>query len=60
MKDSKENMIQLKQPLATATGSARPVTPAAGCFGYTQPNRKSAPCEVRDISVFTALFTKSI
>jgi hypothetical protein len=35
-------------------------TPAAGCFGYTQPNRKPAPCEARDLSVFAALFTKSI
>lgn len=60
MRDSEQKMVELKERPATGAPPVRRVTPAAGCFGYIQPNRKPAPCEVRDLSIFAALFTKSI
>ena len=60
IEDSEQKMVELKARSVTEAAPAKRTTPAAGCFGYTQPSRKPAPCEVRDLSVFAALFTKSI
>jgi hypothetical protein len=58
--DSEQKMVELMERPTTQTTSVRRTTPAAGCFGYTQQNRKPAPCEIRDMSVFAALFAKSL
>lgn len=59
--ESEHKMVELKERETTAPPSCNRITPAAaGCFGYTQPRRKPAPCETGDLSVFAALFTKSI
>lgn len=61
VKNSEQNMVELKERDARAASSGRSNPPAAaGCFGYTQPSRKPAPCETGDFSAFAALFTKSI
>jgi hypothetical protein len=60
VKDSELEMVELKERRATATPSDKRMTPAAGCFGYTQPSKKSSPYEISDFSVFAALFTQSI
>jgi hypothetical protein len=53
-------MVELKERSTEGNAPTRRATPAAGCFGYVQPNRKPASCEVSDPSIFAALFTKSL
>lgn len=53
-------MVELMERPATQTTTVRRATPAAGCFGYTQQSRKPAQYEIRDISVFAALFAQSL
>jgi hypothetical protein len=60
MRDSEQKMVELKERPTERSAPTRRTTPAAGCFGYTQPNRKPEPCEVSDPSIFAALFIKSL
>jgi hypothetical protein len=60
MRDSEQNMVELKECPTEGRAQTRRITPAAGCFGYTQPNRKPKPCEMSDPSIFAALFIKSV
>jgi hypothetical protein len=59
MKESEQKMVELKEQTAMGVALHKRITPAAGCFGYTQPSRKQIPCDKRDLSIFAALFTKS-
>jgi hypothetical protein len=58
--NSEQKMVELMERPATQTTTVRRATPAAGCFGYTQQSRKPAQYEIRDISVFAALFAQSL
>lgn len=53
-------MVELIERPIKEDAPTRRVTPAAGCFGYIQPNSKPKQCEMSDPSIFAALFRRPV